>query len=493
MDVKVGVNRKLLGGLSSAAVIGVMLLPQQAQAHGYASEPPSRAYACRLGLNRDCGGAQYEPHSVGETDKGFPGRGPVDGKIASGGIGSFAALDVQAANRWHLTEIKDRNVQFAWQYTAGHNTTGWEYFITKTGWNPNEPLSRAAFELTPFCTVDGGGVPPLAGAEGSSGPGREKHSCTLPADRNGQHVILGVWTIDNTPAAFYNVMDVNIVNDGGPGEPAPGWSEVGTIQPHRELQVGDKVKARAFVGGVENAQYSAQISIDTADEGQPQNWSLKLAQRINNTQSLVKAGVRDSEGNIAPIQGANTIYAQPASGISSYELAYDVAPGDDAYLHIHGLKPDYALVEGKATIDFSVMTNKKLQVSATLFDAANQQVGFASQEVNATTAPLSLDATASAGRHLLKLVGISKQGRIALQEERYVELKASDAGGEYDHVYPEGMSTYSAGTRVLQPKSGEIFECKPFPFEGWCRIYSPSANQYEPSAGSNWQDAWIKR
>ncbi|MCY1429517.1 GlcNAc-binding protein A [compost metagenome] len=93
---------------------------------------------------------------------------------------------------------------------------------------------------------------------------------------------------------------------------------------------------------------------------------------------------------------------------------------------------------------------------------------------------------------MLKLVGISKQGRIALQEERYLELKGGDAGGEYDYVYPEGMSNYRAGTRVLQPKSGEIFECKPFPAEGWCRIYSPSANHYEPSAGSNWQDSWIK-
>ncbi len=492
MEIKAAVNRKLLGGLSSVAVVGAMLLPQQVLAHGYTSEPPSRAFACRQGLNTDCGGAGDEPQSVGETDKGFPELGPPDGKIASGGIGRFAALDVQAATRWHLTEIKDRTIDFAWYYTAGHNTTKWEYFITKAGWNPNEPLSRASFETTPFCTVDGGGVPPLPGAEGGNGAGKDKHRCTLPADRNGQHVILGAWTIDNTSAAFYNVMDVNIVAEGGPVEPEPGWEQVGVIQPHRELQVGDKVKARAFVKGVESPQFSVQVTIDTPAEGVPQNWSLKLAQRINDTQDLVRAGVRGADGTIAPIQGANTIYAEAASGISSYELDYQLVPGGDAYMHIHGLKPEYTLADGKAAIDFSVMTNKKLQVSATLFDAANQQVGFTGSQVDATTKPFSLEATASEGRHLLKLVGISKQGRIALQEERYLELKGGDAGGEYDYVYPEGMSNYRAGTRVLQPKSGEIFECKPFPAEGWCRIYSPSANHYEPSAGSNWQDSWIK-
>ncbi|MNP71379.1 GlcNAc-binding protein A precursor [compost metagenome] len=79
-----------------------------------------------------------------------------------------------------------------------------------------------------------------------------------------------------------------------------------------------------------------------------------------------------------------------------------------------------------------------------------------------------------------------------LQEERKVQLKT--AGGEgYDFEFPQSLASYKAGTRVLQPKTGEVFECKPFPYEGWCKIYSESASQYEPGVGSNWQDAWIKR
>ncbi|MCW2483704.1 zinc-dependent metalloprotease family protein, partial [Candidatus Symbiopectobacterium sp. NZEC135] len=38
--------------------------------------------------------------------------------------------------------------------------------------------------------------------------------------------------------------------------------------------------------------------------------------------------------------------------------------------------------------------------------------------------------------------------------------------GNYDHVFPSGLSTYRAGTRVLQPRNNLIYECRPFPNEG---------------------------
>ncbi|QHG67479.1 N-acetylglucosamine-binding protein GbpA [Pseudomonas putida] len=463
---------------------------QLANAHGYTSEPPSRAYACKLGTNTGCGQPMYEPQAVGEAPKGFPARGPVDGKLASGGVRSdFSLLDEQSANRWTLTPIKQREIAFNWHYTEGHKTTGWEYFITKTGWNPNAPLGRDAFEPTPFCTVDGQGKPARGEGQPTSGPALVKHQCTLPAGKSGQHIILGAWTIGDTAFAFYNVMDVDIQVDGGP---VPEWPQVGSINPHRDLQVGDKVKARAFVAGSESAPYSVTVAIENAEEGLAPNWSYKLAKRINETQSLVQAGQLDNDGNIKPEQGANNIFAKPETGISSYQLDFEGVPVDDSYMHLHDLKPDYSLTDGKANIDFTVMTNRKLQVSARLFDSANQQVGFARLDVDATTSPVALPVTSVEGEHLLKVVGVNKTGRILLQEERVVQLKA--AGGEdYDFEFPQSIASYKEGTRVLQPKTGEVFECKPFPFEGWCKSYSASANHYEPGVGSNWQDAWIKR
>ncbi len=206
----------IVAGASALTMMTALVASQQAAAHGYLSNPPSRAYACQLGLSKDCGGAQYEPQSVGETFKGFPAgsgggplQGPMDGKIASGGSANFSAMDAQSATRWHLTEIKEREVEFTWQYTAAHPATKHEYFITRSGWNPNQPLTRAAFDSVPFCEVDGQNVLPVSGA---------RHACTIPADKSGQHVILAVWTVGDTAAAFYNVADVNIL-----AEPTPCW------------------------------------------------------------------------------------------------------------------------------------------------------------------------------------------------------------------------------------------------------------------------------
>lgn len=482
--------RRVVASSAWLAIAGVGMHAQLASAHGYVSEPPSRGYACYLNSNTECGSAHYEPQSVGETQKGFPLHGPADGKIASGGERpDFAALDEQTVKRWHSPLINDRQIAFKWHYRVGHLTTKWEYFITKPGWNQNAALSRDTFELTPFCEVDGHGKPARGEGEAMEGDAIQKHHCTLPADRSGHHVILGVWTIADTAMAFYNVMDVEIKADG---EPDPEWPQVGSINPHRDLQVGDKVKARAFVGSSESDKFSVSIAIENAEEGLAPNWSYKLAKRINDTQSLVQAGVRDGDGNITPVQGSNTIFAKPETGIKSYQLDIEGVPVDDSYLHLHDLKPEYTLTDGKASLDFKVMTNRKLQVTARLFDSANQQVGFTRQEVDATTSPIALEANSVEGEHLLKVVGVNKAGRIMLQEERTVQLKV--AGGEgYDFEFPQSIASYKAGTRVLQPKTGDVFECKPFPFEGWCKNYSESANQYEPGVGSNWQDAWIKR
>lgn len=455
-------------------------------AHGYVVDPPSRAYACNRGLNINCGAAQYEPQSVGETIKGFPARGPADGKLASGENQAFAQLDVQTSTRWHKTPVSG-SVEFSWHYAAGHNTTGWEYYITRNDWNPNLPLSRASFDAAPFCSVQWNGTPPFDLPEGGTGPGKEKHRCQLPPDRQGYHVIYGIWTIDNTVNAFYKVMDVDI-GASGPGEPGPEWAEVGQIQPQRTLEVGDRVKARAFVRGVEHEGFSTTIQVSTAQEGQPENWSYKLAQHINQIQSQVKAGQRDGEGNILPAHGSNTLYAKPSAGISSFELAYEFNPGDEAYLHIHGLAAEYPLNENMATLDFSVMSNKKLTVTASLFDSSHKQVGSVSHLVDQGTVPFTLAVQSTGGEHLLKLVGISENGRVVLQEERSVRLVEGQGG--HDYVFPQGIELYREGVRVLQPKNGVVYKCKPFPAEGWCKIYSASSNNYEPGVGSHWQDAW---
>lgn len=174
--------------------------------HGYTTI--SRNLLCTNGDNDSCGSIIYEPQSL-EAPKGFPGAGPVDGKLASAGIPLFSALDEQTPYRWAKTNVQQGPFDVTWLFTANHRTTGYEYYITKPDWDPNAPLTRSQLNLTPFCTVNGGGVqPPMTGVT---------HTCNLPA-RSGYHVILAVWIIHDTSNAFYNAMDVEY---GGPNPPPP--------------------------------------------------------------------------------------------------------------------------------------------------------------------------------------------------------------------------------------------------------------------------------
>ncbi len=493
MDIALSKSRALMMCASSVTLLAAMFGAQQAAAHGYMTEPPSRAYACKLGLNANCGPAQYEPQTVGEAPKGFPTFGPADGKIPSGGNATFAALDAQAATRWHLTEISDRSTTFNWFYTAAHKSTRWEYFITKTGWNPNLPLTRDSFELTPFCQIDGGGGVPIDGSAGGTGPAAQKHACTIPDDRSGQHVILGAWTVDDTAAAFYDIVDVNISADAGPAPDPDGWKNVGVITPTQALLPGDLVKARAFTGSTESAEYSFSIGIDSVEDGQPENWSFKLAQAVNAANQPVRAGVRNEDGSIEPIKGANTFFVKPVSGVTSYQMLTTLVPDPAAYMHVHDVAPDYVLEKGRGTVAFTVMTNKNITVEATVYDAANKQVGFTKQVVNATTAPASVSVVSAPGTHSLKLIATSEDGRENFQHLKSMTFSGEGAAQEYDAVYPEGFADYKAGTLVLQSKNGKVYECQPFPNSGYCAQYAQSNTQFEPGIGSHWEMAWTEK
>ncbi|MBC3376069.1 N-acetylglucosamine-binding protein GbpA [Pseudomonas sp. SWRI92] len=480
-------SKVLTGCTTSLVLLSTMMTSQDVLAHGYLDVPPSRALLCQKGDNKNCGGAQYEPQSTGETFKGFPNgvggaplQGPVDGKIASGGHALFSALDAQSATRWHLTEIKDRNIDFQWRYTAVHPATKHEYFITRDGWNPNEALKRASFDSTPFCTVEGANQVPVGGA---------KHNCVIPDSKSGHHVILAVWTVGDTDNAFYDPADVNILAEAAlPG----GWQPVGSITPATPLLMGDKVKARAFSASGESTEYSVEIRIDNAEVGKPENWSFKLAEAINNAHSVIRAGIRDNDGNITPVEGTNRLYAQKESGVTRYEVQLDMQEDAGASMEISSLQPEYVLDKGRVSMVFAAQTNRRMNLEATLFDEKNKQVGVVSKTVAEGSTNLNLDVRSAPGAHTLTLVGTTEDGRTTRQDTQAVTLTGEGAGIEYDFVFPEGISDYTAGTKVLQPKTDEVFECKPFPASGYCKQYGPTSNGFEPGVGASWQSAWDK-
>ncbi len=90
-------------------------------------------------------------------------------------------------------------MNITWFLTAQHSTSTWDYYITKTGWNPNAPLKISDFEL--ISKIDDKGARP---------PQTVKQTINIPKDRKGYHVILAVWNISDTTNAFYQVIDANI-------------------------------------------------------------------------------------------------------------------------------------------------------------------------------------------------------------------------------------------------------------------------------------------
>lgn len=186
-------------------IISTCVFADIAPRHGFIQSPPSRAFLCsNLGknLNKMCGQVQYEPQSV-EGLKGFPEKGPADGKLASGGNASFNALNQQSPDRWYKSKVNSGMNTFIWTLTAPHRTTSWRFFITKQDWDPNTSLERSDFDLKPFCErFDNGKVPTK----------KIEISCNVP-ERKGYQVILGVWDIDDTGNAFYQVIDANMTSN----------------------------------------------------------------------------------------------------------------------------------------------------------------------------------------------------------------------------------------------------------------------------------------
>ncbi|ARZ69976.1 lytic polysaccharide monooxygenase [Streptomyces sp. HU2014] len=189
----------------SAAVIGIGIVAASAlstggaSGHGYTDSPTSRQVYCANGTVKNCGEIQWEPQSV-EGAKGFPARGPADGTICAGGNTRFRELDDPRAGQWPATKVTaGQSLGFRWKLTARHATTDFRYYLTKSGYDPRKPLTRADLETQPFLTVPYGGRVPDATVT---------HQGTLPAGRTGKQLVLAVWTIADTGNAFYACSDV---------------------------------------------------------------------------------------------------------------------------------------------------------------------------------------------------------------------------------------------------------------------------------------------
>ncbi|MFM2588003.1 N-acetylglucosamine-binding protein GbpA [Vibrio sp. TBV020] len=462
--------------------------------HGYISAyengvAQGRAALCNTAAsgtnekNANCGGIQYEPQSV-EGPDGFPVTGPRDGKIASAETSLAAALDEQTADRWVKRPIQAGNQYFEWTFTANHVTKDWKYYITKPDWNPNQPLARDSFDLEPFCVVDGGMVQP---------PKRVSHLCNVP-EREGYQVILAVWDVGDTAASFYNVIDVKFDGDG---PDLPDWNQGGQIYPTQNLHAGDTVYTRVFDQNGENIAYRTELTIDSDEHGVATNWSHALASKINQEQTLLQAGKIGDDGSFTPVYGTNPVYLKQNSGLKSVEIGYKIeTPEPDYSVDVSGLEQEYVIGENATELDLTLTATGDVNTEMTVYNHHREPLAAYSAEMtDGQVEGVSLTLSKSEpGHHMLVVVVKDQKGNVIDQNTldfHLIEEQTPPPSDDYDFVFPQSVDSYTAGTKVLAT-DGAVYECKPFPYSGYCIQWSPSATQYEPGTGSHWTDAWNK-
>ena len=314
----------------------------------------------------------------------------------------------------------------------GQNTFSWNFTANHSTSNWRYYITRQGWNVNTPLSRQSFDLQPFCRVAGNQQqpPKQVNHSCNVP-DRSGYQVILAVWDIGDTVNAFYNVIDVNIAGSGG-GDNGGGDSGGG------DSGGGDN-------GGGDNGGKPAVKWLDVGDI----NPSMSLA-----VGDLVRARVFDD-------QGENT-------GLE-VSLSIDSADAGQQLLWPAALA-------------------RKINADSDVIRAGRQREDGSFEVVN--------------GKNEIYTQSDSSIRRVELTVD-----KADDGGnpgggdgsgggdgngggtnGDYDYVYPKGISSYKAGTTVLG-SDGDIYTCKPFPYSGWCTIKAP---QYTPGTGSHWQDAWYK-
>lgn len=190
--------------------------------HGHIFSPGSRAFFAFQAGELDVGAlnqreaGKFFPHtSAGLSDPFAPDDvknelPPPDGKIASANQSTGQMLD-KPGRHWKKYDVRGGDtIDILWTFTANHITRRWNYFITKDDWNPDMPLSRDQFETEPFYTVQINLTPFWSNTDAMKPPSPTNHTVALPM-RNGYHVLLGVWEVADTGNAFYQVVDLNFI------------------------------------------------------------------------------------------------------------------------------------------------------------------------------------------------------------------------------------------------------------------------------------------
>ena len=224
----------ILATATLAAGAGLLLNPSPAQAHGALMVPGSRTYLCYIdGLqgngainptNPACAAAVAQSGTTplynwfAVLDSNAAGRtvGYVpDGTLCSAGNRSpydFSAYNA-ARTDWPATRLTSGGTIRMRYNNWAHHPGRFDLYITRDGWNQNQPLTWSDLEPQPFFSITN---PPQVGGPGSDTGYYDFGQVRLPSGKSGRHIIFSHWIRSDSNENFYGCSDV--VFDGGNGE-----------------------------------------------------------------------------------------------------------------------------------------------------------------------------------------------------------------------------------------------------------------------------------
>ncbi|GAF09181.1 chitin binding protein [Paenibacillus pini JCM 16418] len=205
---------------------------------------------------------------------------------------------------------------FNWTLKVPHATASWKYYITKQNWDPNAPLTRASFDLTPFCNVAYKGQPSNSYSD----------TCNVPS-RTGYQVILAVWEISDTGNAFYNVIDVNFSGGSGNADTTAPTAPA-SVSASNVASTSATLSWNAATDNVGVTNYrifngSTQIASTSA-------LTYNLTGLASNTAYNITVKAVDAAGNVSPASNAASFTTQAVSGSDTQ------APAAPTTLHVMG-------------------------------------------------------------------------------------------------------------------------------------------------------------
>ncbi|WP_421223267.1 immunoglobulin-like domain-containing protein [Aeromonas sp. 602293] len=153
---------------------------------------------------------------------------------------------------------------------------------------------------------------------------------------------------------------------------------------------------------------------------------------------------------------------------------------------VSAMASEYTIVNGQVSIRFNVTTANPVQITATLEQSGHSH-GTTSSQVNGTSTLVLQGSNVTDGSYDVVITGLADGQQPVVQRFPVALTEESSGGGEGDYPAYAPNTGYQAGDRVSN--AGGNYECKPWPYSGWC---GGSTSHYAPGTGSHWSDAWTK-